>query len=49
MITETGEQLGAMPVPEAINLARERGLDLVEVSNGPIWCIGPSWDPWSAS
>ena len=32
MITETGEQLGAMPVPEAINLARERGLDLVEVA-----------------
>ena len=32
MVTETGEQLGAMSVPEAINLARDRGLDLVEVA-----------------
>ena len=32
MVTETGEQLGAMPVPEAISLARDRGLDLVEVA-----------------
>ena len=32
MITETSEQLGTMTVPEALTLARERGLDLVEVA-----------------
>jgi translation initiation factor IF-3 len=32
VITETGEQLGTMAVSEALNLARERGLDLVEVA-----------------
>jgi translation initiation factor IF-3 len=32
VITETGEQLGVMGVMEGIRLARERGLDLVEVA-----------------
>lgn len=32
VITETGEQLGVMGVTDAIHLARERGLDLVEVA-----------------
>ena len=32
MVTETGEQLGTMPVPQALTLARDRGLDLVEVA-----------------
>lgn len=32
LISETGEQLGIMPVAKALELARERGYDLVEVS-----------------
>lgn len=32
MINEAGEQLGTMSVPQALELARERGLDLVEVA-----------------
>ena len=32
VITETGEQLGVMGVVDAIRLAKERGLDLVEVA-----------------
>ena len=32
VITESGEQLGTMSVPRALELSRERGLDLVEVS-----------------
>lgn len=32
MISETGEQLGIMPVGKALELARERGYDLVEVA-----------------
>ena len=32
MVTEEGEQLGTMPVAQALSLARDRGLDLVEVA-----------------
>jgi translation initiation factor IF-3 len=32
VLTETGESLGIMKTADAINLARERGLDLVEVT-----------------
>jgi translation initiation factor IF-3 len=32
VITEAGEQLGTMTVPQALDLARGRGLDLVEVA-----------------
>ena len=32
MITEEGEQLGTMTVSQALTVARERGLDLVEVA-----------------
>ncbi len=32
VIDENGQKLGVMPTREALNLARERGLDLVEVS-----------------
>lgn len=32
MISDTGEQLGVLPVDEALALAEERGLDLVEVA-----------------
>ena len=32
MIGDNGERLGVMPVPEALALARERDLDLVEVA-----------------
>ena len=32
MITDEGEQLGTMPVAQALTLARDRGLDLVEVA-----------------
>jgi translation initiation factor IF-3 len=32
VITESGDQLGKMTVPQALTLARERGLDLVEVA-----------------
>ena len=32
VISDDGEQLGVMPTREALNLARERGLDLVEVA-----------------
>ena len=32
MIDENGEQLGILPPFEALKIARERGLDLVEVS-----------------
>ena len=32
VITEEGEQLGTMTVAQALQLARERGLDLVEVA-----------------
>jgi len=36
VITETGEQLGVMKTVNALNLARERGLDLVEVTDKAI-------------
>ncbi|MCR4422345.1 MAG: translation initiation factor IF-3 [Spirochaetales bacterium] len=32
VITESGEQLGVLPVKKAIELAYEKGLDLVEIS-----------------
>jgi translation initiation factor IF-3 len=32
LIDENGAQVGVMPPPEALKLARERGLDLVEIS-----------------
>jgi translation initiation factor IF-3 len=32
LIDENGEQLGVKPTPEALQLARERGVDLVEVA-----------------
>jgi len=32
LIGETGEQLGVMPIKRALEIAREHGLDLVEVS-----------------
>lgn len=32
VISETGQQIGIMPVRRALQLARERGLDLVEVA-----------------
>lgn len=32
LIGEDGEQLGVMPTPEALRIARERNLDLVEVA-----------------
>jgi len=33
VISETGEQIGVMPTPQALSLAKEKGLDLVEVSD----------------
>ena len=39
LIGETGEQLGVMPIKKALEVAREHGLDLVEVaatSNPPV-------------
>jgi len=40
LIDETGEQVGVMPVDEALALARSKGLDLVEVAatSRPIVC-----------
>ena len=32
VIDDTGEQLGIMPPPQALALARSKGLDLVEIS-----------------
>jgi translation initiation factor IF-3 len=32
LIDENGEQLGVQPTPDALRIARERGLDLVEVA-----------------
>ena len=32
LIDENGEQLGVLPTPEAMRVARERGMDLVEVA-----------------
>ncbi|MBA3344707.1 MAG: translation initiation factor IF-3, partial [Gemmatimonadales bacterium] len=32
VITDTGEQLGVLPIEEALAAAQERGLDLVEVA-----------------
>ena len=32
MIDETGQQLGIMPPPQALAIARQKGLDLVEIS-----------------
>jgi translation initiation factor IF-3 len=32
LVSETGEQLGIVPTYEALRMARERGLDLVEVA-----------------
>ena len=32
MIDDAGEQLGIMPPPEALTIARQKGLDLVEIS-----------------
>lgn len=34
MIDETGQQLGVLPVRDALRIARERNLDLVEVAPG---------------
>ncbi len=34
VVDERGTQLGLLPIPEAITLAGERGLDLVEVAPG---------------
>jgi translation initiation factor IF-3 len=36
LIDENGEQLGIMPTPEALRLAQERNLDLVEVAPNAI-------------
>ncbi|MFV2071541.1 MAG: translation initiation factor IF-3 [Thermoanaerobaculales bacterium] len=40
LIDDEGEQVGVVPVDEALRMARERGLDLVEVSatSRPIVC-----------
>lgn len=40
LVDENGEQLGVMPVEEALQIARSKGLDLVEVAPGarPIVC-----------
>ena len=32
MVTQDGEQLGVMPLPQALDVARQRELDLVEVA-----------------
>jgi translation initiation factor IF-3 len=32
VIDETGQQLGIMPPPQAVTIARQKGLDLVEIS-----------------
>ena len=32
LIDENGEQLGVLATPEALRIARERGLDIVEVA-----------------
>lgn len=32
LIGEAGQQLGILPLEEALNLAKERGLDLIEIS-----------------
>ena len=32
MIDDTGQQLGIMPPPQALTIARQKGLDLVEIS-----------------
>src|SRR3569832_1887391 len=32
VIDETGQQLGIMPPPQALGIARQKGLDLVEIS-----------------
>jgi len=32
VIDETGQQLGIMPPPQALTIARQKGLDLVEIS-----------------
>ena len=32
MIDETGQQLGIMPPPQAVAIAKQKGLDLVEIS-----------------
>ena len=32
VIDDTGQQLGIMPPPQAITIARQKGLDLVEIS-----------------
>lgn len=40
MIDEAGKQLGVMPIPEALRLARERNLDLIQVTEKvtPVVC-----------
>ena len=32
MIDDTGQQLGIMPPPQALAIAKQKGLDLVEIS-----------------
>jgi translation initiation factor IF-3 len=36
VVDENGEQLGIMPTVQAIDLARQRGFDLVEVASGAV-------------
>jgi len=43
LIDETGQQLGIVPTFQALSIARERGLDLVEVAPNPCRRFAGSW------
>ena len=42
VIDDNGQQLGIMPPPQALAIAKQKGLDLVEISPTAISCMpGP--------
>ena len=51
LICDTGKQLGVMPPSQALDVAAERGLDLLEVSpaaDPPVWKLGTIPTPEAA-
>ena len=48
VIDDTGQQLGIMPPPQALALARTKGLDLVEISPTAVPPSAASWTSGNA-
>jgi translation initiation factor IF-3 len=43
VIDDTGAQLGIMPPPQALAIAKQKGLDLVEISPTAVPPVCASW------